>query len=164
MWALPKNLSAEEWIRTKWHIHTVESYCLVTKSCPTLCNPMDCSPPGSSVHGISQVGILEWVALSCFRGSSQPKDQTHFSCLAGGCFTTASPWKPRVEFYLTIKRNEGLMHVTMRMNLRNTILSERSQTQQATYCRIHSCEMFIVDKSVKTEVRLVSGFQGLRRL
>ena len=37
---------------------------LVTQSCPTLCNPMDCSPPGSSVHGISQARILEWVASS----------------------------------------------------------------------------------------------------
>ena len=37
--------------------------CSVTQSCLTLCNPMDCSPPGSSVHGISQVGILEWVAI-----------------------------------------------------------------------------------------------------
>ena len=40
------------------------SCCLITKLCPTLCNPMDCSPPGSSVHGISQTRILEWVAIS----------------------------------------------------------------------------------------------------
>ena len=39
-------------------------YCSVTNSCPTLCDPMDCSPPGSSVHGILQAGILEWVAIS----------------------------------------------------------------------------------------------------
>ena len=116
------------------------------------------------VHGILQARILEWVAFPFSRGSSQPKDQTHFSCLACGCFTTASPGKPTVEFYLTINRNEGLMHVTMWMNLQNTTLSERSQTQQATYCRIHSREMFVVGKSVKTEIRLVSGFQGLRRL
>ena len=45
--------------------HTV---CLVARSCPTLCNPMDCSPPGSSVHGISQARILEWVAISFSRG------------------------------------------------------------------------------------------------
>ena len=38
--------------------------CLVAKSCPTLCHPLDCSPPGSSVHSISQAGILEWVAIS----------------------------------------------------------------------------------------------------
>ena len=42
----------------------------VTQSCPTLCDPVDCSPPGSSVHGILQARILEWVAISFSRGSS----------------------------------------------------------------------------------------------
>ena len=55
-------------------------YCLVTKSCPTLCDPMNWSPPGSSVHGIFQARILEWVAVSLSRGSSQPRDQTHITC------------------------------------------------------------------------------------
>ena len=56
----------------------------------TLCDPMDCSPPGSSVHGILQAKILEWVAVSFSRGSSQPKDETWVSCvscMAGGLFT-----------------------------------------------------------------------------
>ena len=100
--------------------------CLVTQSCPTLCNPMDCSPPGSSVHrdspskntgvgchallqGIfpthgSNLGLLhcrwilyhlshqesprtlEWVAYPFFRGSSQPRNQTRVSCIAGRFF------------------------------------------------------------------------------
>ena len=58
--------------------------------CPTLCNPMDCSPPGSSVHGILQARILEWVAMPSSRGSSQPRDWIHVSygpCIAGGFFT-----------------------------------------------------------------------------
>ena len=42
----------------------------VVQSCPTLCDPMDCSPPGSSVHGISQARMLEWVVISFSRGSS----------------------------------------------------------------------------------------------
>ena len=50
--------------------------CLVAQLCPTLCNPMDCSLPGSSVHGILQAGILEWVAIPFSRGSSQPRDRT----------------------------------------------------------------------------------------
>ena len=45
----------------------------------TLCDPMDCSPPGSSVHGILQTRILKWVAVPFSRGSSQPKDGTHVS-------------------------------------------------------------------------------------
>ena len=51
----------------------------VAQPCPTLCDPMDCSLPGSSVHGIFQARILEWVAVSFSRGSSQPRDQTHAS-------------------------------------------------------------------------------------
>ena len=46
------------------------------QSCPTLCDAMDCSPPGSSVHGILQARILEWVAMSSSRGSSQSRDRT----------------------------------------------------------------------------------------
>ena len=49
---------------------------LVAQSCPTLCEPVDCSPPGFSVHGILQASILEWVAMPFFRGSSKPRDQT----------------------------------------------------------------------------------------
>ena len=56
-------------------------------SCPTLCSPMDCSPPGSSIHGIFQVSILEWVAVPFSRGSSPPRDQTQASRIAGRFFT-----------------------------------------------------------------------------
>ena len=52
------------------------------QSCHTLCDCMDCSPPGSSVHGIFQARILEWVAICFSRGSSQPRDQTHISCIS----------------------------------------------------------------------------------
>ena len=54
---------------------------LVTEACPTLCHPMDCSPPGSSVHGIFEPRILEYVAISSSRWSFWPKDQTHVSCI-----------------------------------------------------------------------------------
>ena len=57
------------------------------RSCPTLCHPIDCDPPGSSVHGILQVRVLAWVAMPSSRGSSQPRDQTHISCIAGRFFT-----------------------------------------------------------------------------
>ena len=60
-----------------------------------LCNPMDCSPPGSFVHGISQARILEWVAISFSRGSSRPRDQTQVSCLTGEFFTTALSGKSK---------------------------------------------------------------------
>ena len=62
-------------------------FVLVTQSCPTLCDPMNCSLPGSSVYGILQARILEWVAMPSSRGSSQSRDQTWVSCIAGRFFT-----------------------------------------------------------------------------
>ena len=77
--------------------------CLVAQSCLTLCDPMDCSPPGFSVRGISQARILEWVAISFSRGSSPPRDcidrwsqpkyQTHVSCIGSVFLTTETPQK-----------------------------------------------------------------------
>ena len=59
-------------------------YAQSLQSCPTLCDPMDCSPLGSSVHGILQTRVLKWVAMPSSRGSSQPRDWTcsfHVSCI-----------------------------------------------------------------------------------
>ena len=69
-------------------LHPTETFMcvLVTQSCPTLCDPLGCSPPGSSVYGILQARIL--VAISFSRGSSQCRDQTCISCIAGRFFTT----------------------------------------------------------------------------
>ena len=63
------------------------------QSCPILCDPMDRSLPGSSVHGILQARILGWVAMPSSRGSSQPRDQTCVSCISftAGRFFTAEP-------------------------------------------------------------------------
>ena len=65
----------------------------VIQSCLTLCDPMDCSPPGSSVHGIIPVRILEWTAMPSSRGSSQPRDRTQSPALAGGLFTVWATWE-----------------------------------------------------------------------
>ena len=66
----------------------------VAQSCPTLCNPVDCSPSGSSAHGILQARILKWVAISFSRGSSWPRDRTQVSCIAGRRFNL---WATRDE-------------------------------------------------------------------
>ena len=55
---------------------------LVTQACLTLWDPMDCSPLGSSVHGLLQARIMEWIALSSSRGSSPPRGQTYISCVS----------------------------------------------------------------------------------
>ena len=68
---------------------TYELLChLVTRSCPAVCYPIDCSPPDTSVHGILQAGILEWVAIPFSRGSSWPRDRTWVSHIAGRFLTT----------------------------------------------------------------------------
>ena len=59
--------------------HMFITICSDAQLCPTLCNPTDYSPPGSSVHGILQARILAWVAVPACRWSSRPKDQTHIS-------------------------------------------------------------------------------------
>ena len=79
---------------------------LSLQSCLTLCNPVDCNLPGSSVHGILQARVLEWTTMPFFRGSSWPRNRTCISCIAGRfftdwatrealtptCFPTSSPW------------------------------------------------------------------------
>ena len=67
----PMNCIMYMCVRVKW-----------LQSCPALCDPMDCSPPSFSVHGILQSKILEWVAMPSSRGSSQTKDQTRTSLLS----------------------------------------------------------------------------------
>ena len=70
----------------KPHIYTY-MLCLVTQSCPTLYDSVDCSPPGSSVYGDSLGKTLEWVAMPSSRKSSQPRDWTQVSRITGGFFT-----------------------------------------------------------------------------
>ena len=70
----------------------------VTQSCPTLCDPMDCI-----AHGILQARILEWVAFPFSRGSSQPRDRTQLSHIAGGFFTS---WATREAHYWAYTRRK----------------------------------------------------------
>ena len=83
--------------------------CSVAQSCLTLGNTVDCGPPGSSVHGIFQPRILEWVAMPSSRGSSRPRDRTsisYVSCIAGRFFTPEPPGKPPFSLNL----NSILLH------------------------------------------------------
>ena len=82
------------------------------RSCPTLCDPVDCGPPGPSVHGISQARILKWVANPFSRGSSRPRDQTlHFLSLPHwqvGSLPLGPPGKP-----LLYSKVKSLSHVRL---------------------------------------------------
>ena len=82
----------------------LESESEVAQSCPTLCDPMDCSPPGSSVHVISQARVLEWVAISFSRGSSGPRDWTWVSHTAGRRFNLWATREPMPFNPLVLER------------------------------------------------------------
>ena len=82
--------SAQCWL----DMECVHAACPVAQLC-LFCDPMDCMLPGSSVHGISQARTLKWVAISCSRGSSQPRDRTQVSCIAGGFFASWATRKPK---------------------------------------------------------------------
>ena len=86
--------------------------CSVAQVCPTLYNPVNCSPPGSSAYGSFQARIMEWVAISYSSGSSQPRDQTGISCI-----TTGKPTNTGMSsllllqcIFLTQESNWGLPH------------------------------------------------------
>ena len=77
---------------------------LVAQSCQTLCDPIDWSSPGSSVHDIIQARILKWVAISFSRGTSHPRDQTHASCITGRSLPSEPPGKPTMD--LSIRKTK----------------------------------------------------------
>ena len=109
-YALTKKLLFADLFSHSFHEHIC---CLVAELCLTLCDPLDCSPPGSSGHGILQAGILEWFTIPFSRGSSQPKDLTHISyisCTAGRFFTTEPPGNPLMNIYAPSVGCHFLLH------------------------------------------------------
>ena len=101
--------------------------CSVAQSRSTLCDPMNCSPPGSSVHRILQAKVLEWVDISFSRRSFQPRDQTHISCLVR-FFTTEPPEKPK-----NTGVDEDLQTLPMRLTLRGQKCFSAFRTRSKHY-------------------------------
>ena len=83
---VPNCPSTDEWIKKMWGTHP-QIHVKGAQSCLTPCDPMDCSPPGSSVRGILKVRILKRVAILFSRASSWPRDWTPVSCITGRYFT-----------------------------------------------------------------------------
>ena len=105
---LKKNTHLGWWIQ-HW---SFLGWCMCAKSpwsCPTLCSPMDCSPPGSSVQGILQIRILKWVAMPFSRGSFQLSDRTHVSY--GSCIGR------RVLFLLVPPGNLRAVQLLISLNI-----------------------------------------------
>ena len=90
-----------------YHFLTSDIICAQSLSCVLLCDHMDCSPPGSSVHGILQARILEWVAMPSSRGSSQPGDRTQFSCIAGGFFTVWATREALISYAICLSLSDS---------------------------------------------------------
>ena len=85
------------------------------QSCSPLCDPMDCSPPGSSVHGIFQARILEWLAISSSRGSSRLRDRTHVSCIGRQVLYHWATWEAHECLWGTFKtlKHSAALHLNL---------------------------------------------------
>ena len=105
-------------IQCKLHVVVVE----LSKSCPTLCYPMDCSPPGSSDLGISQARIMEWVAVSFSGEIFPPREQSHVSCTDKWTLYCWANWEAHVVFFIvstTQEKSQG------KSGQREVIVSDR---------------------------------------
>ena len=113
---------------------------LVTLSCPTLCNPMDCSPPVSSVHRILQARLLEWVTISFSRGSFQPRNRTWVSRIAGRFFTV---WATKDQIFKVECFRRALMWILWRFSLLRTFPSFVGDISQKGHWRLLSWSLGI---------------------
>ena len=115
----------------------------------TLYNPTVCSPPGSSVHGILNARMLEWVAISFSRGSFQPRDGTHVSFMTGGFSTTESLGKPvrmctcMIYFYATCVYLKISIHTEIYIQFYDCIFSSFSLVSKKVTCLIQKASWIV---------------------
>ena len=136
----------------------------VAQLCPTLCNPMDHSLPGSSVHGIFQARVLEWAAISFSRGSSQPRDRTQVSRLVGRCFIV---WATREAYTVCKTVNGKLLYDTRSPAWRSVTALEgwdwvtggREVQKGGTHTHIH---LVMSDLSCTAEINIVKQFPPMK--
>ena len=114
-----RSVLVPKWPPRKWNqwiyirkgfLTSVSVKMLVAQSWPPLCDLMNCSPPGSSVHGILQARILEWVAIPFFKGSFQPRNQTPVSCIAGRFFIIWAA-KEAIGLVSGIPQSDSVIHI-----------------------------------------------------
>ena len=111
---------------------------LHAQSCLTLCDALDYSPPDSSVHGISQARILEWVIISYVRGSSQPRDWTCISCTADDSLPL-SHWEALSQLYLALIEGKENDTVIVLISLFiNSIQKKNQELQKQVKCNMEA--------------------------
>ena len=130
-------MSFSRWINKLQYTHTCTRACVLSLSVDlTLYDPKDCSFLSSSVHGILQARILEWVVMPFSRGTSQPRNRTHTSmssALVNEFFTTEPPGKQCIQtagYYSELKRNKLSSHEKIWRKLKWILLSESSQSKK----------------------------------
>ena len=115
-------------LKCKWNFRARRILACMHAQLLTLCSTLDYGPPGSSVHEILQAKILEWIATSSSRGSSQPRDQTHISRIASGFSTTEPLGKPR-----RILKGQLIQLILQMMKQRPESLNKLSKVTQKTF-------------------------------
>ena len=115
----------------------------VAQLCPTLCDPMDCSLPGSSVHGIFQARVLECICISSSRGSFQPRDRTQVSRIVGRCFY----WKEQVSQDGVIRLSWPTASCTSARFVNNGFV-----TAESTFSTVHARDRYLLGHGLLCEV------------
>ena len=116
------------------------------QSCLILWDPVDCSQPGSSVQGILQARIMEWVAMSSSRGSSQPRDWIHVSCIARRFFTVEPPGKP-MKYYSGIFQKQGYEAMTrhgVTLNVHYYVKEQVIKKTSLISCFLYSTHLYVI--------------------
>ena len=103
--------------------------CSVAQSCLTLCDPVDCGPPGASVHGILQVKILEWVAIFSSRGASSPRESILVSCVSCIGRQTLCHWCP-----LGHRKNISFIGICLVVDFTNNLDSLLTLFSKGLFC------------------------------
>ena len=121
-------------------------WCMHALLYPTLCDSMDCGSPGSSVHVISQARILEWVAISYSRGSSQPRDQTRISCIGRQIFYHCATRKTHIILHILC--NYKHIYLNMRIKGGDTLEMLRVLSVHTVYSMNSSSSTIIAQNHI----------------
>ena len=141
--------------------------CLVAKSCPTLCNPMDCSPPGSSVHGISQARILEWVAIFFSREESilgtvsKTKEDYESENISRSFSLQKFSWFVPGKIWVGLENNLRCGRHFRRRTHEIWDLLDTGEEKKGQWMRTHRCDLEMLHSIAKKKKKLLVTWYSL---